>query len=107
MLSRAAAEPENSTTEKPGYRSTAAIKLAYYPEWDFLIGRDRNEWTTVVEYEPAEGHADKIEEILEGCPVGLRRVALAPVRQVEHAKRATPDVTGDVDSTNRWLRPCA
>ena len=36
-----------------------------YDEWDYLIGRERAGWCTLIEKTAAEGHAEEIDEILE------------------------------------------
>lgn len=41
------------------------IPVARYPEYDYLTGRSRPEWTTLVEYAPPPGKASMIEQILE------------------------------------------
>jgi len=51
------------------------IPVARYPEWDYMINRDRNDWTTVVEYNPTDGRAERIEEILERYPETAYRIA--------------------------------
>ncbi|MDA8107760.1 MAG: VWA domain-containing protein [Betaproteobacteria bacterium] len=50
------------------------VPVARYPEWDFLIGRDRAEWTTLVEYGASEGPASRIDAILERHPVLVHRI---------------------------------
>lgn len=52
----------------------AGIPVARYPEWDFLIGRDRAEWATLVEYAAGEGPAERIDAILERHPVIVNRI---------------------------------
>lgn len=52
----------------------AGIPVARYPEWDFVIGRDRLEWTTLVEYAASEGEATRIAAILERHPVLVNRI---------------------------------
>jgi hypothetical protein len=72
------------------------IPVARYPEWDFLIGRDRCEWTTVVEYEPAEGRPGKIEEILESYPVLVYRItSLIRAAKVSRPIRLRRQAEGD------------
>jgi nitric oxide reductase NorD protein len=39
------------------------VEVARYPEWDYLIGRERQDWTTVLEYEPALGRPSVVEAI--------------------------------------------
>jgi len=50
------------------------IPVARYPEWDFLIGGDRSEWATLVEYAANEGPAARIDAILERHPVIVNRI---------------------------------
>jgi nitric oxide reductase NorD protein len=72
------------------------IPVARYPEWDFLIGRDRPEWTTVIEYEPAEGRTGKIEEILAGYPVLVSRItSLIRAAKVSRPIRLRRQAEGD------------
>ena len=51
------------------------IPVARYPEWDYLISCDRGEWTTVLEYNPADGRAEQIDNILERYPETAYRIA--------------------------------
>jgi nitric oxide reductase NorD protein len=41
------------------------IPVARYPEYDYATGRERGEWTTLVEYAPAPGDPGRIDDILE------------------------------------------
>lgn len=50
------------------------IPVARYPEWDFLIGRERAEWATLVEYAASEGELVRIDSILERHPVIVNRI---------------------------------
>jgi nitric oxide reductase NorD protein len=50
------------------------IPVARYPEWDYVIGRDRAEWTTIVEYTASEGRAARIDDILERRPELVHRI---------------------------------
>jgi nitric oxide reductase NorD protein len=72
------------------------IPVARYPEWDFLIGRDRHEWTTVIEYEPAEGRTGQIEEILARYPVLVSRItSLIRAAKVSRPVRLRRQAEGD------------
>jgi nitric oxide reductase NorD protein len=51
------------------------IPVARYPEWDYLIGSERREWATVSEYDPAEGRAERIDDIFERYPQTAYRIA--------------------------------
>jgi nitric oxide reductase NorD protein len=46
-------------------RKEIGVPTARYPEWDYLIGQDRPEWTTLAEYVAAPGRAQRIDESLE------------------------------------------
>jgi hypothetical protein len=39
------------------------IPVARYPEWDYLLGRERIDWTTVLEYEPRPSPSTIIDRI--------------------------------------------
>lgn len=54
--------------------SEIGIPVARHPEWDYLIGQDRPEWTTLLEYEPEDGRAAKIDQILERNPQLVHRI---------------------------------
>ena len=41
------------------------VPVARYPEYDYITGRSRPEWTTIVEYSPTPGPAHAIDDILE------------------------------------------
>jgi hypothetical protein len=74
----------------------AGIPVARYPEWDFLIGRDRPEWTTLVEYEAAAGRASRIDAILERHPVLLHRITtLIRSAKVSRPRRLRRQHEGD------------
>jgi nitric oxide reductase activation protein len=72
------------------------IAVARYPEWDYLIGRDRNEWTTVSEYNPADGSAEKIDDIFERYPETAYRIdALVQAAKVSRPTRLRRQPEGD------------
>ena len=81
------AESERGDRERPSDDSAGAgvarpapdaelgVPVARYPEWDFLIGGDRSDWTTVVEYPAAEGRAEPIDRVGERYPEVANRIA--------------------------------
>jgi len=72
------------------------IPVARYPEWDYLIGRDRGEWTTVSEYSPADGRAEQIDSILERYPETAYRIAaLVQAAKVSRPMRVRRQSEGD------------
>lgn len=72
------------------------IPVARYPEWDYLIGRDRGEWATVSEYNPADGRAEQIDGILESYPETAYRIdALVQAAKVSRPLRVRRQREGD------------
>jgi len=72
------------------------IPVARYPEWDYLINRDRNEWTTVSEYNPADGREEKIDAIFERYPETAYRIdALVQAAKVSRPTRMRRQREGD------------
>lgn len=69
-----ATEPANLARLVPE-EAEVGIPVARYPEWDYVIGRDRGDWTTVSEYNPADGRAEQIDGILERYPETAYRIA--------------------------------
>lgn len=50
------------------------IPVARYPEFDYVTGRSRPEWTTIVEYTPTPRPAHMIDDILESQPYIVNRI---------------------------------
>jgi nitric oxide reductase NorD protein len=72
------------------------VPVARYPEWDYLIGRDRGDWTTVSEYNPADGRAEQIDGILERYPETAYRIAaLVHAAKVSRPVRVRRQSEGD------------
>ncbi len=72
------------------------IAVARYPEWDYVIGRDRGEWTTVLEYNPADGRAEMISDILDRYPETAYRIdALVRSAKVSRPVRVRRQSEGD------------
>lgn len=91
------AEAREANRAKPAQADAeVGIPVARYPEWDFLIGRERGEWTTVVEYEPAEGREDTIAGILESYPELVHRItSLIRAAKVSRPRRIRRQPEGD------------
>jgi nitric oxide reductase activation protein len=61
-----------------------------------MISRDRNEWTTVSEYNPADGSAEKIDAIFERYPETAYRIdALVQAAKVSRPTRLRRQREGD------------
>ncbi len=52
------------------------IPVARYPEYDYLTGRKRREWTTIVEFAPRPGSLRVIEDTLERYADVVNRIRL-------------------------------
>jgi nitric oxide reductase NorD protein len=100
-------EPPDREREAAGNRSAMVARLiaedkevgipvARYPEWDYLIHRDRAEWATVLEYSPADGPAEQIDAILERYPETAYRIdALVRAAKVSRPVRVRRQREGD------------
>lgn len=64
----------------------AGIPVARYPEWDHLLGRERLEWTTVLEYEPRRATQATVTRIYDEYAGVLDRVT----RLVRSARVSRP-----------------
>lgn len=58
-------EEVNLAAVSPETYREAGIPVARYPEYDYATGRERAEWTTIVEYQPEPGRRHEIVEMLE------------------------------------------
>ncbi len=61
-------ERDDSPAGRPKARESLVedgMPVARYPEYDYQTGRDRSEWTTVLEYKPPAGAAERVARILE------------------------------------------
>ncbi|MGF1624466.1 MAG: nitric oxide reductase activation protein NorD [Alphaproteobacteria bacterium] len=61
-------EPEetpNVASLSPQPLQADGIPVARYPEYDYATGRERSDWTTLVEYRPTPGPAARIDDILD------------------------------------------
>ena len=77
----ASAEGEPQPVQARAVEEDAGVPVARYPEWDYLISRERRDWTLVLEHEPPAGDAQPLRH--------LRRPG-------EGATAAPPGVEGDV-----------
>ena len=91
----AAGAPANLARLTPE-EAEVGVPVARYPEWDYLISRDRGEWTTVLEYNPADGRAEQIDDILERYPETAYRIAaLVRAAKVSRPHRVRRQREGD------------
>lgn len=72
------------------------IPVARYPEYDYVTGRERPEWTTIVEYLPPPGPAHLIDDILEmHVPVVNRITSLISSARVSRQQKVRRQHEGD------------
>lgn len=64
----------------------AGIPVARYSEWNYVTGRERHDWTTIVEYEAPKASAAIIERELESHAETLRRL----MTLIQHAQISRP-----------------
>jgi len=78
------------------------IPVARYPEYDYVTGRERADWTTIVEFQPKPGPAGLIERILDDRPDIVNRItsliSSALVGRTERLKRQTEGEYLDIDA---------
>lgn len=58
-------DAENANRINLAILEEEGMPVARYPEYDYSIGRERADWTTIVEYTPPPGSAHVIDDILD------------------------------------------
>jgi uncharacterized protein with von Willebrand factor type A (vWA) domain len=72
------------------------IPLARYPEWDHAAGRERPDWTQIVEFEPPTASGESIDRVLAEYPEVLNRITkLIRSAKVSRATRVRRQPEGD------------
>lgn len=73
------------------------IPVAKYPEYDYVTGGERPNWTTIVEYRPKPGPADLVKRILEKqTDVENRIKALIGQARVSRPQRIRRQAEGEI-----------
>lgn len=62
------------------------VPIARYPEWDYVAGAERSEWTTLVEFQPKPAPLDAARALTEGHSALAARIA----KLVRNAKISRP-----------------
>jgi len=96
-------EPEQDAEDAPVNRARAAalpddagIPVARYPEWDYELGRDRPDWTTILDVPAAPGQGDVVERILEAHEEQVHRITkLIRAAKVSRPARVRRQPEGD------------
>ncbi len=96
---------EDGLNEAPVARESpveGGLPIARYPEYDYQAGRERSDWTTVVEYDPPAGAADRIAQILERRANLVERLSRlirsAHVSRAQRLKRQAEGEALDLDA---------
>lgn len=84
-------EPQNDEAGQRAARlapepEEQGLPVARYPEYDHITGRERAEWTTVLEYRPTSGSLDVAQRIIERNAVLVDRIS----RLIRSAKVSRP-----------------
>jgi hypothetical protein len=79
------------------------VPVARYPEYDHATGRERPEWTTLIEYLPKPGSASVIEDFLEQRSDIVHRISnlinAARVSRHQRARRQQEGEFLDIDAS--------
>ena len=78
--------PANMAARMQVVPEDAGIPIARHPEWDHISGMLRNEWTTIVEFNPQPSSAQSVDRILEEYDDVEQRIT----RLVRSAKVSRP-----------------
>lgn len=72
------------------------VPVAHYPEWDYEIGRDRPEWTTILEFPGRAGSLNVIERVLTSHALLVNRITvLIRSARISRSKRLRRQPEGD------------
>ena len=86
----------NVAAVSPEAYQDAGIPVARYPEYDYATGRERADWTTIVEYETAPGRRHEIVEMLERHHDLVKRIsALISATRVGRPQRLKRQPEGE------------
>ena len=70
-------DQDEELSEKPvqlEIQQSEGIPIARYPEFDYLTGRERPDWTTIIDYRPPIGSIKKVERAIEQYAEVLKRI---------------------------------
>lgn len=72
------------------------LAVASYPEWDYILGRERSGWTTIVESEASIGDRANVAQALVDSNVAREVAALARAASIGRRRRDKRQHEGDV-----------
>ena len=70
-------DQDEELSEKPvqlEIQQSEGIPIARYPEFDYLTGRERPDWTTIIDYRPPIGSIKNVERAIEQYAEVLKRI---------------------------------
>jgi nitric oxide reductase activation protein len=90
------AEPAGRVRLLESAEDEVGVPVARYPEWDYLIGADRADWATLVEFTTAPGDLRSVAGVLEKYPLLAGRItALIRSAKVSRPVRLRRQPEGD------------
>ena len=85
-------DQDEELSEKPvqlEIQQSEGIPIARYPEFDYLTGRERPDWTTIIDYRPPIGSIKNVERAIEQYAEVLKRItSLIRAARVSRPKRS-------------------
>ena len=98
-------EPDDAAGEAPRARESVVeggMPVARHPEYDYQTGRERSEWTTVVEHDPPAGAPQLVTRILDrhaGLAARISKlIRAARVSRAQRLKRQADGEALDLDA---------
>lgn len=80
------------------------VPVARYPEYDYVTGSSRPDWTTIVEFPPPPGHAHVIDDILERQAYVVNRIkSLIDSARVSRPQRVNRQQEGEYLDLNACI----
>lgn len=96
------AEGLTTVAMRPDDDPDRGVPVARHPEYDYQAGRERPDWTTVVEYAPRLGRARFLDEVLDRRADEVARltalIRAARVGRAQRIKRQAEGETLDLDA---------
>ena len=96
------ARPGDSAVKVEVVAPDEGVPIARYPEWDYEIGRDRPEWTTVLDFPTRAGSLNVIERVLDSHGSLVHRitrlVAAARISRPTRLRRQPEGERIDIDA---------
>jgi len=98
-------DQDEELSEKPvqlEIQQSEGIPIARYPEFDYLTGRERPDWTTIIDYRPPIGSIKNVERAIEQYAEVLKRITslirAARVSRPNRSKRLQEGEYLDIDA---------